>query len=104
MGGSPPGGGRGGPPGGGGGPGGGLGPGGLSSSGGRGGPPGQNVSYRYNLTLGIGAMNAFNIVNLGAPVGQLSSPLFGKSNSLAGGFGPPGGGNRRIDFQVAFSF
>jgi hypothetical protein len=100
----PPGGGRGGPPGGGGGPGGGLGPGGLSSSGGRGGPPGQNVSYRYNLTLGIGAMNAFNIVNLGAPVGQLSSPLFGKSNSLAGGFGPPGGGNRRIDFQVMFSF
>jgi hypothetical protein len=99
----PPGGGRGGPPGGGG-PGGGLGPGGLSSSGGRGGPPGQNVSYRYNLTLGIGAMNAFNIVNLGAPVGQLSSPLFGKSNSLAGGFGPPGGGNRRIDFQVMFSF
>ena len=99
----PPGGGRGGPPGGGG-PGGGLGPGGLSSSGGRGGPPGQNVSYRYNLTLGIGAMNAFNIVNLGSPVGQLSSPLFGRSNSLAGGFGPPGGGNRRIDFQVMFSF
>ncbi len=100
----PPGGGRGGPPGGGGGPGGGLGPGGLSSSGGSGGPPGQNVSYRYNLTVGIGAMNAFNIVNLGPPVGQLSSPLFGKSNSLAGGFGPPGGGNRRIDFQVTFSF
>jgi hypothetical protein len=100
----PPGGGRGGPPGGGGGPGGGLGPGGLSSSGGRGGPPGQNVSYRYNLTVGIGTMNAFNIVNLGTPVGQLSSPLFGKSNSLAGGFGPPGGGNRRIDFQVMFSF
>jgi hypothetical protein len=104
MGGPPPGGGRGGPPGGGGGPGGGLGPGGLSSSGGRGGPPGMNVSYRYNLTLGIGAMNALNIVNLGAPIGQLSSPLFGKSNSLAGGFGPPGGGNRRIDFQVMFSF
>ncbi len=104
MGGPPPGGGRGGPPGGGGGPGGGLGPGGLSSSGGRGGPPGMNVSYRYNLTLGIGAMNAFNIVNLGTPVGELSSPIFGKSNSLAGGFGPPGGGNRRIEFQVMFSF
>jgi hypothetical protein len=106
MGGPPPGGGRGGPPpGGGGGPGGGLGPGGLSGSGGRpGGPMGQTASYRYTLTLGIGAMNAFNIVNLGTPVGELSSPLFGKSNSLAGGFGPPGGGNRRIDFQVAFSF
>jgi hypothetical protein len=104
-GGPPPGGGRGGPPGGAGGPGGGLGPGGLSSSGGRGGPPGQNVSHRYNLTLGIAAMNAFNIVNLGVPVGQLSSPLFGKSNSLASGFGPPGGGgNRLIEFQVMFSF
>lgn len=102
----PGGGGHGGPggPGGPGGLGGGLGPSGLSSSGGRGGPPGQNVSYRYNLTVGIGAMNAFNIVNLGAPVGELSSPLFGKSNSLAGGFGPPGGGNRMIDFQVMFSF
>jgi hypothetical protein len=97
----PPPGGRGGPPGGGG-PGGGLGPGGLSSSGGRGGPPGQKVSYRFNLTLGIGSMNAFNIVNLGSPVGQLSSPLFGKSNSLAA-FGPPGGGNRLVDFTVMFS-
>lgn len=65
---------------------------------------GSNVSYRYNLTVGVGAINALNIVNLGTPVGQLSSPLFGKSNSLAGGFGPPGGGNRTIDFQVAFSF
>ena len=64
----------------------------------------MNVSYRYNLTLSIGAMNVFNIVNLGAPVGQLSSPLFGRSNSLASGFGPPGGGNRQLDFQVAFIF
>jgi hypothetical protein len=101
----PPGGGRGGPPPGGGGPGGGLGPGGLSSSGGRPpGGPGSAASRRYSLTVGVGAMNAFNIVNLGTPVGQLSSPLFGKSNSLAGGFGPPGGGNRNIDFQLAFSF
>jgi hypothetical protein len=65
---------------------------------------GQNVSYRYNLTFGVGAMNAFNIVNLGSPVGQLSSPIFGHSNSTAGGFGPPGGGNRMLDFQVMFSF
>jgi len=66
---------------------------------------GASESYRYNLTVGIGAMNVFNIVNLGTPVGQLSSPLFGKYNSLAGGaFGPPGGGNRNIDFQVALSF
>jgi hypothetical protein len=53
--------------------------------------------------LSVGARNVFNVVNLGTPIGQLSSPLFGTSNSLAGGFGP-GGGNRHIDFQVAFSF
>jgi hypothetical protein len=66
---------------------------------------GAGDSYRYNLTLGVGAMNVFNIVNLGTPVGELSSPLFGKYNSLAGGaFGPPGGGNRIVDSQLAFSF
>ena len=30
-------------------------------------------------------------------------PLFGKPNSLAA-FGPPGGGNRIVDFTVMFSF
>jgi hypothetical protein len=44
-------------------------------------------------------------------VGNLSSPLFGVSTATAGGFGGgPGGGdgsgagNRRIDFQLRFSF
>jgi hypothetical protein len=99
----PPGGGRGGPPPGGGG----LGPGGLSGGGGGPGGPGgpfgsSPSSRRYSLTLGVGARNVFNVVNLGTPVGQLSSPLFGKSNSLAG-FGGMGG-NRSIDFQIAFAF
>jgi hypothetical protein len=100
----PPGGGRGGPPPGGGG----LGPGGLSGGGGGPGGPGgpfgsSAANTRYNLTFSVGARNVFNVVNLGTPIGQLSSPLFGKSNSLAGGFGPTGG-NRHIDFQVMFSF
>ena len=100
----PPGGGRGGPPPGGGG----LGPGGLSGGGGGPGGPGgpfgsSSSNNRYSLTFSVGARNVFNVVNLGTPIGQLSSPLFGKSNSLAGGFGP-GGGNRHIDFQVMFSF
>jgi hypothetical protein len=100
----PPGGGRGGPPPGGGG----LGPGGLSGGGGGPGGPGgpfgsSSANNRYSLTFSLGARNVFNVVNLGTPIGQLSSPLFGKSNSLAGGFGP-GGGNRHIDFQVMFSF
>jgi hypothetical protein len=100
----PPGGGRGAPPPGGGG----LGPGGLSGGGGGPGGPGgpfgsSSSNTRYSLTLGVGARDVLNVVNLGTPIGQLSSPLFGTSNSLAGGFGP-GGGNRRIDFQVMFSF
>jgi hypothetical protein len=98
-GGPPPGGG----PGGGGPPGGGLGPGGLSSSGG---PPrlDQVVPRRYSLTFAAMARNVFNDVNLSQPVGVLDSPLFGKSNALAGGFFSSPAANRSIDLQVTFNF
>ena len=102
------------PPGGGGGgggrgpgggpPGGGLGPGGLSSSGGR--PPmlDQQISRRYSLTFTAMGRNIFNNVNLAAPVGVLQSPLFGKSNALAGGFFSSPSSNRSIDLQMSFNF
>jgi hypothetical protein len=99
------------PPGGGGGrgpgggpPGGGLGPGGLSSSGGR--PPmlDQQISRRYSLTFTAMGRNIFNNVNLAAPVGVLQSPLFGKSNALAGGFFSSPSSNRSIDLQLSFNF
>ena len=49
---------------------------------------------RYNLTLVAGANNLFNIVNLGTPNGVLLSPLFGETQTLAGGqFGSPTPGN-----------
>ena len=98
----PPGGG--GPPRGGGPPGGGLGPGGLSSGGGR--PPSldQQVPRRYSLNFTAMARNIFNDVNLAAPVGVLQSPLFGKSNALAGGFFSSPSSNRSIDLQLSFSF
>jgi hypothetical protein len=100
FGGPPPGGG--GPPPGGGGPGGGGPPPG-------GAPPGMgfNSGRRYSLTLGINAMNALNHPNYAAPSGDLSSPYFGVSRSLGGGFGPMGGSgtyNRKIDFQLRFGF
>jgi hypothetical protein len=102
----PPGGGGGGGrgPGGGGPPGGGLGPGGLSSAGGR--PPmlDQQVPRRYSLNFTAMGRNIFNNVNLAAPVGVLESPLFGKSNALAGGFFSSPSSNRSIDLQVAFNF
>ncbi|MFZ2023952.1 MAG: TonB-dependent receptor domain-containing protein [Terracidiphilus sp.] len=60
---------------------------------------------RYNLTLVAGANNLFNIVNWGTPNGVLLSPLFNKTQSLAGGqFGSPVPGNRSVFLQGAFSF
>jgi hypothetical protein len=98
----PGGGGRG--PGGGGPPGGGLGPGGLSSSGGR--PPSldQQAPRRYSLNFTAMGRNVFNTVNLAPPVGVLESPLFGKSNALAGGFFSSPSSNRSIDLQMSFNF
>ena len=99
QGGPPPGGG----PGGGGPPGGGLGPGGLSGSGG---PPrfDQAAARRYSLTFAAMGRNLFNNVNLAAPVSVLQSPLFGKSNALAGGFFSSPASNRSIDLQLSFNF
>ncbi|MGD0914452.1 MAG: carboxypeptidase regulatory-like domain-containing protein, partial [Terracidiphilus sp.] len=99
-----PGGPGGGPHGGpGGGPGGGLGPGGLSGSGG---PPrlDQAATRRYSLNFAAMAHNMLNNVNLAQPVGVLESPLFGKSNALAGGFFSSAASNRSIDLQVSFNF
>lgn len=90
---------RGGP----GGPGGGLGPGGLS---GNGGPPrlDQAVPRRYSLTFAVMSRNVLNHVNLAAPVGVLSSPVFGKSTAISGGFFGSSAANRSIDVQATFSF
>ncbi len=89
--------------------------GGGSSGGGRGGGGGgggggrglfinANSGHRYTLTLGVAARNIFNRVNLGPPVGNLSSPLFGQSISLAGGIFNSQAANRRIDLVATFSF
>jgi hypothetical protein len=65
------------------------------------------VNRRYNLTLSVNVQNLLNNTNLGTPIGNLSSPLFGQSNTTAGGFGFGGGqsaGNRRIEMQLRFGF
>jgi len=105
--------GPGGPGGGGRGPGGG-GPGGPGGGGrGPGGPGGgpmggifggERSGQRYNLTFSANARNLFNKVNAAPPIGNLSSPQFGQSTALAGGVFNTQSANRRIDFQVAFSF
>jgi len=85
------------------GPGGGGGRGGPG--GGRGGPFGGDSSgQKYSLTFAVAARNIFNNVNVANPVGVISSPIFGESNSLAGGPFGSSSYNRRIDLQLTFSF
>jgi len=71
---------------------------------GMGGPDGGGTNHRYNLTFSVSARNIFNNVNLAAPIGNLSSPLFGQSNAIAGGPFSGSPGNRRLDLQMTFSF
>ncbi|MDQ1707891.1 MAG: hypothetical protein QOJ88_1102 [Pyrinomonadaceae bacterium] len=105
--------------GGGGGGGGGRGGGGGGLAG-LGGPPsgGGGEAKRYSLAFSLNFQNLFNHVNLSSPVGNLSSPFFGESLGLNGGFGgfgggPGGGGgagggsgagNRKVTAQVRFNF
>jgi len=88
----------------------GPGPGGGGRGGGGGGGRGGGgfdagaTNRRYSLTFSVAARNIFNNVNLAAPIGNLSSPLFGESNGLAGQPYSSNTANRRIDLQVTFSF
>ncbi len=65
---------------------------------------GGGGNRRYTLEFTIQARNALNNVNLRPPIGNLSSPLFGESNALGGGFRGGGGANRRIELDVRFTF
>jgi hypothetical protein len=72
-----------------------------------GGDDSGGTTQRYNLTFSVNIQNLLNNVNLAAPVGNLSSPLFGQSTSTAGRFGFGGAqaaGNRTIEALVRFSF
>jgi Carboxypeptidase regulatory-like domain/TonB dependent receptor len=86
----------------------GPGPGGGGGRGrGPGGPGGFDqgaTNRRYSLTFAVAARNIFNNVNLATPIGDLSSPVFGLSNGLAGGPYSSNTANRRIDLQVTFGF
>src|SRR5689334_17140492 len=96
------------------GPGGAGGGGPRGGGGGFGGPGGGGFggaggTGRYNLTFSLNFQNLLNHANLGTPVGNLGSSLFGQSTSTAGFFGGFGGGgnpayNRRIDAQIRFTF
>lgn len=61
---------------------------------------------RYSLNLSVQVWNLLNRVNMNLPVGNLSSPLFGRPTSIAGGFGAgdPLSGSRLVELQVRLSF
>ena len=65
-----------------------------------------STNRRYNLTLSISARNLLNHVNEGPIIGQITSPLFGEANSVAGGYGAfaETANNRRLELQTRFTF
>ncbi len=67
---------------------------------------GDSSGKKYSLTFSVNARNVLNHVNPGLPIGDLSSPRFGESTQLAGGFGPDraAANNRRLEFMLRFSF
>jgi hypothetical protein len=92
------------PPGGGGWDGGGFG--GPFGGGGRGGGRGgdENTGHKYSLNFSAQALNLFNDIDRGTPVGNVTATSFGQSTSLAGGIFSSGSAARRIFFQTSFEF
>jgi hypothetical protein len=77
--------------------------------GGGGGPRfgmGDSTEHRYNLTLSVNARNILNHENLNTPNGAITSPFFGESLGITGGFGAEAtaSNQRRIDLQLRFAF
>jgi len=82
-----------------------------------GGPGGANAnSKKYSLNFNVQALNLFNDIDLGTPVGAIQPTFnsatgqyspgaqFGKSDGLAGSIFSTSSAARRIFFQVAFQF
>jgi hypothetical protein len=67
-----------------------------------------STSRRFNLTFGLSVRNLLNHTNPGPIIGNITSPLFGSANQIAGG--PNGEGfyenanNRRLESQIRFMF
>ena len=66
------------------------------------------TGHRYNLIFSISARNLLNRTNAGPINGDITSPLFGQANQVAGG--PNGEGmyetanNRQLEMQVRLAF
>jgi len=66
---------------------------------------GGDGRHKYNITLSVTAADIFNHPNFAGYNGVLTSPFFGVANATVGSRGPfGGGGSRRIDLGLRFSF
>ncbi|HZL56068.1 MAG TPA: carboxypeptidase regulatory-like domain-containing protein [Bryobacteraceae bacterium] len=67
-----------------------------------------STARKYNLTVSMSGRNILNHTNQGPIIGNLTSPLFGRSNQVAGS--PNGEGfsenasNRRLELQIRFTY
>jgi hypothetical protein len=59
---------------------------------------------QYTLRFDVVVSNLFNHVNVGTPIGNLNSPLFGVANLLSPALGTLTNANRRINLQLQFLF
>ena len=69
-------------------------------------PP--STSHRYNLTVSMSIRNLLNHTNPGPINGDITSPLFGRANQMAGNINGEGfsenANNRRLELQTRFTF
>ena len=65
---------------------------------------GGATDRKYALTFSVQALNLFNNINYGQPIGTVNSPRFGQSTSLAYGMFSSGAASRRIFVQAGFTF
>lgn len=66
--------------------------------------PAPHPERPWTLSFSVEAQNLFNHVNAGPPVGVVSSPLFGRSLSVATDFTPLTAANRSILLHSTFNF
>jgi hypothetical protein len=63
---------------------------------------------RYNLIISMSVRNLLNHTNPGPIIGNITSPLFGRANQMAGGLNGEGfsenANNRRLELQIRLTF
>jgi hypothetical protein len=65
---------------------------------------GLTTGHKYSLIFSAQALNLFNNINYGTPVGTVNSSYFGQSTNLAGNIFSSGSASRRVFFQAALTF